>query len=153
MSTFAKVVLIAFGLAPFVVLASNVRRTLSFDFVLMVTVSTLMGGVFYFLHGLGRHPHVSTVFLILFFLWPPALLVAKVLDPALAWSRLWLSVPLMSWFTMTTGVSTDYPVQGAAGGMFFTLLLGWFPMLPFFLVLHLCYILFHYARDAYHDSV
>ncbi len=148
MSIFAKLILLALGLWPFAILAGNVRQTVSVSFVTAAAISTFFGAVFYWLHGLGRHPHVSTVFLILFFLWPVALIAAKIRAPSLSWQRLWLSVPLMSWFTVTTTVSTDYPVNGAGGGlgMLVTLVLGWFYMLPFFGVFHLGYILLRYAR-------
>jgi hypothetical protein len=150
MSTFAKLTLLATALWPFVVLAGNVRRTIPLSFVTAAVVATFIGALSYYLHGLGRHPHVSTIFLILFFLWPVALIVAKLREPSLSWRRMWLSVPLMSWFSVTTAVSSDYPVQGAGGGfgMLITLAFGWLYMLPIFGLIHVCFIFFRHARKS-----
>ena len=154
MSLFTKLILVAVGVGPFAVLFGNARRTISFSFVSAAAVAAFLGGVFYSIYGLGRHPHVSTVFLLLFFLWPVALIAAKIREPSLSWQRLWLSVPFMSWFTMVIAVCTDYPVQGAGGGlgMLVTLILGWFYMLPFFGLLHVGYILCQYARTTISES-
>jgi hypothetical protein len=151
MSIFAKLLLVAVGVWPFAVLVGNVRRTISMSFVTAAAIATSIGAVFYYLYGSGRHPHVSTVFLVLFFLWPVALFIAKIREPSLPWRQLWISVPLMSWFTITLAVSMDYPVQGGGGGfgMLVTLVLGWLYMVPFFGFLHLFHIVFRYARTHF----
>lgn len=148
MSTIAKLILLATALWPFVVLAGNVRRTISLSFVTAAAAATFAGGLSYSFYGMGRHPHVSTIFAILFFLWPVALAAAKIREPSLSWHRLWISVPLMSWFTITTAVSSDYPEQGTGGGfgMLVTLVLGWFYMIPIFGLMHLCFIMLRHDR-------
>ena len=152
MNTFEKLLLLALGLMPFCVLLGNALRKISFNFVYATALSTLGRAIFYSLFGgAGNHPHVSSVFLIFFLLWPIALIVTKFYSPWISWTRLWLSVPIMSWFTCTIGVAVDYPVDGAGGGlgMFVTLVASWFYMVPIFAILHLLYLTVAWLRSKF----
>lgn len=152
-NAFTKILLLAIGAAPFLILAGNAFRRITFNFVYAVLLSTIAGAVFYCCFGAGRHPHVSSIFSILFVLWPPALIAAKVLNPSISWTRLWISVPFMSWFTCTTAVAVDYPVNGAGGGlgMLVTLVASWFYMIPIFGLLFLVYALIARHRSTQTD--
>lgn len=150
MPPLAKLILLAFGLAPFIALFKNVRQPDSWAFVFTAAISTLAGAAFYDSYCMGRHPRIAGVFLVLSISWPVALIIAKVLTPSIPWKRLWITVPLMSWFTIVTAVSTNYPVNGGGGGfgMLFNLVVGWVYMIPVFGVFQLACMLILRTRKS-----
>jgi len=138
-----KILLVAFGLTPFLFLLGNATRKIAFGFLPATLISAGCGAFLLYLTGLGQHPHVSSIFAFLFLLWPVALIAVKIFCASISWKQLWLSVPIMSWFTVNALVSTDYPVNGGGGGfaMLVTMCIGWFYLIPVFGLLHLLYLL------------
>lgn len=95
-----------------------------------------------------RHPRLANAIWLFFFLWPFVLIAFKARFPAQPWSRLWLTVPLVSWVTVNAAIRLDYPTQGAGGGMGMgvNLVVGWFYMLPLFGIVQLAFLFFQYVK-------
>lgn len=138
-----KSLLLATGFAPFLFLLGNATRRIRFEFLPATFISCGCGALLLYFCGLGRHPRVSSIFVYLFLLWPLALILAKAIYPSFSWKKLWLSVPVMSWFTVNTAIAIDYPISGGGGGfaMLVNLCIAWFYLVPVFGIFQLLYLL------------
>ena len=89
-----------------------------------------------------HHPIRANAVLVVFLLWPFALIAYKARHPAVRWSRLWLTVPVASWVLVNLALRLDYPTTGGGGGfgIAVNLALGWFYLLPIFGLLQLGFL-------------
>lgn len=135
METIVKFILLILLPLPFLALALDTLNMTKGVMIKVVCIVTTISALIAFNMGsLGQRPNVAAIYDYACITWPALLLVAKGFNPQLKWGALWLSVLLMSWYTVNMSMWFYYPVRGGGGGMGASvgLMLGWFYMvIPF----------------------
>jgi len=129
-------------LIPFLALALEVYKVTKFLLIAVTgaavvsLVTCLIWGGFY------QRPNVATIYSIAFFIWPFALCIARILNQEISWTRLWITVPIMSWYVVNVSMQFYYPASGGGGGLGYGLglVLGWFYMVPVFALIFLVHV-------------
>lgn len=83
-----------------------------------------------------RYPNVAEVFAVAGLVWLVALLIVKAKNPALSWMVLWMTVPVMSWYTVNVSLCLSQPISGGGLGRMLGLRFGWLYLMIPFAVLH-----------------
>lgn len=119
---------------PFVALYVEARHRIKALLTVLLLVTVVSSFVALLHGGFHQRPRVANLFVMAFFAWPFALVIAKHKETGLSWTSAILSVPLMSWYTTNLGMQSWYPTSGGGGGLGLGigLLLGWAYMIPLF---------------------
>jgi hypothetical protein len=138
MEDFAKYILLVLLVLPFAALATDaLGKTQDLMVMVALVVAVISWLLALMVGGLHQRPNVANIFTLAFFVWPIFLLVAKGLNPSIAWTTVWLSVPIMSWYLVNISMQFYYPTNGGGGGLGagLGLVAGWFYMVIPFTVL------------------
>ena len=138
MEDLAKYLLLILLALPFATLATDaLGKTQDRMIKVASAVAVISWLIAVMMGGLHQRPNVADLFVWAFLAWPILLLVAKGINPALSWSSIWLSVPVMSWYLVNLSMQFYYPTNGGGGGLGAGLALigGWLYMvIPFALL-------------------
>jgi len=151
MKELLKLVMIFMLTLPFVALYHDARRGSRYLVPTLFAVTLLSGLICFFFGGFHQRPRVSNLFALAFLAWPVVLLFALKAAKPISWMAAWLSVPLMSWYTVNVSMQFWYPTNAGGGGMGFGLALvaGWLYMIPLFAVASGAVILVSWILDRF----
>ena len=130
-----KYVLLLILALPLIALTFDARGTTRGAMIIIVVASAIASTVLAFgIGGLYQRPNVANIYVFALAVWPIAVLVAKGFNPALRWSHILTSIPIMSWYLVNLSMQFYYPTNGGGGGLGFAfgMLFGWsYMVIPF----------------------